>query len=234
MRVVDSPLQFRILVRVGASDLCGPKVSSSRLRLTSKDAHAFSTKLPFVPQFDAASLGPSTSSPEAAVSFAESDDHCCIDLNNNIPLASLHPDVFSSGESDASSGGDPEEREADGSGTYGGDLVDGRAQPEVAKPVEVADKFVKVVVQREGHEAQHCMFARRTAPSCYEASWTMKPEDLTANYTFQVYLEKKQEADVYLEMLDADGFIVAVDQLSPVPSARPPVYLTPAPSYTSP
>lgn len=50
----------------------------------------------------------------------------------------------------------------------------------------------------------------------------------------QVYLEKKQEADVYLEMLDADGFIVAVDQLSPVPSARPPVYLTPAPSYTSP
>lgn len=49
-----------------------------------------------------------------------------------------------------------------------------------------ADKFVKVVVQREGHEAQHCMFARRTAPSCYEASWTMKPEDLTANYTFQV------------------------------------------------
>lgn len=50
----------------------------------------------------------------------------------------------------------------------------------------------------------------------------------------QVYLEEKQEADVYLEMLNADGLIVAVDQLSPVPSTRPPAYLTPAPAYTSP
>ncbi|XP_047489923.1 uncharacterized protein LOC125039732 [Penaeus chinensis] len=237
MAVVGSPLQFRILVRVGASDLCRPKVSSpkgSQLRPTPKDAHAFSAKLPFLPQFDAASLGPSTSSPEAAVFFAESDDHCCIDFNNNIPLASLHPDALSSsGESDASSGGDREGSVADDSRTSGGDLGDGRGQQDVIKP-EVPDKFVKVVVQREGQEAQHCMYARRTSSSCYEARWTMKPEDLTANYTFQVYLEEKQEADVYLEMLNDDGLIMAVDQLSPVPSTRPPAYLTPAPPYTSP
>lgn len=134
MAVVGSPLQFRILVRVGASDLCGLKVPSPR-GSRQKDAHAFSTKLPFVPQFDAASLGPSTSSPEAAVSFAESDDHCCIDLNNNIPLASLHPDALSSsGESDASSGGDPEGSVADRSGTSGGALGDGRGQQDVIKP----------------------------------------------------------------------------------------------------
>lgn len=47
---------------------------------------------------------------------------------------------------------------------------------------------MKVLVQREGQEAQHCVYARRTSPSCYEARWTMKPEDLTANYTFQVLL----------------------------------------------
>lgn len=49
-----------------------------------------------------------------------------------------------------------------------------------------ADKYVKVVVQREGQEAKQCMLAKRTSPSCYEATWTTKPEDLVANYTFQV------------------------------------------------
>ncbi|XP_042887278.1 uncharacterized protein LOC122263047 [Penaeus japonicus] len=238
MTVIGKPLHFRILVRLRSADLCPSKVgssNSSRLRPPNQDIHSFSTKLPVVPPYDSASLGPSTSSPGPAVSLAESD-HCCIDLNNNIPLASLHPDaISSSGESDTSSrGDDPGETVTGGPGTTEGDVDDDRVQPETNKLFEVADKYVKVVVQREGQEAKQSMLAKRTSPSCYEAKWTTKPEDLIANYTFQVYLGEETEADLYLEMLDADGLIVAVDQLSPVLSTRPPVYLTPAPAYVSP